>query len=43
MPIALTSLIVMNMQMGRGQVDVHIVLKYLFKEALSLSQFQLLG
>jgi hypothetical protein len=33
----------MNLQVGRGQVDIHIVLKDLLKEALSLPQFHLLG
>jgi len=38
----LTSLII-YLQVCRGEVDIHIVLKHLLKESLSLSQPHLLG
>lgn len=43
LPLQLTSLVVADAEVCRGQVDVHVVLEDLLKEALPLSQFELLG
>lgn len=42
-PVQLTSFIVSDTKVCRGQVDVHIMLEDLLKETLPLSQFELLG
>lgn len=39
----LTSLVVSDAEVGRRQVDVHVVLEDLLEEALPLPQFELLG
>lgn len=40
--VQLTSLVVVDAKVRRGQVDAHIVLEDLLKEVLPLSQFELL-
>lgn len=40
--VQLTSLVVVDAKVRRGQVDAHVVLEDLLEEALPLSQFELL-
>lgn len=40
--VQLTPLVVMDAKVRRGQVDIHIMLEDLLKEALPFSQFELL-